>query len=213
MRKVLIGFLVLVLAFMAWAAVGMFGNPWVRLTMKGRVAAYMAQRYPGVTFTHQRTTFDMFNQRWVVLVEAPGQPAAVIRVAFDRERLRGEDDYAEILLAGEALAKFTPVVHRALPGAVVRASAYRSTPRDQTGPADAVFVSVSWDSASPDVDPFVRQVMNVLEAIRQSGLQADEYHFWCTVGESRNLSVTVPGGKEGLGKEALLGLVAKPGKW
>lgn len=211
-RLVSVGLLLLLLSGLGWILTVLFGNPLVRLTLGGRVNDYLQTRYPGTAFVREKTVYDFLSRRYVVRMRPAGEPEVSFRVSLGRDGRPDRDDYRETVLARNAQELFTPVVQTVLPGATVNA---RTVPADsdETGPASTIAVSVSWESDSAEPEAFVGQAMSVLAAVQRGSLQAGEYHFWCTVGEDRDLALTVYTGQHPLDKAELLARVAKPGKW
>ncbi|HLN64234.1 MAG TPA: hypothetical protein VK464_22160 [Symbiobacteriaceae bacterium] len=209
--RVLLLFLLLVAT--GWVVVISWGNPWVRLTMSGRVSKHLSVRYPETRFTVTDTGYDFFNRRYVAHVRSETEPAVTAIVVLSPLG-KDQDDYLEQKLKAEMVAQLTPVVKSVLSEATVTASVRFPDGRFSDGPEvkGEVKAAIRWDLSATEPKPFVEQATAVLAALRQSGLRVDECSFWGNLGD-RSYALDLTEAQMAFTSEQLLPLVRKPGKW
>ncbi len=210
--------LLLLFVGMGWVAAGFWGNPWVRLTLSGRVTDYLSDRYPQTRFVVASTGYDFLNGRYVVSVTSDTKPAITAIVELYRNG-KAHDDYLEQKLEVEMAGRLTPVVKSALPEATVTAKVAllddsKYGEEVTYGPAvrGRLSVGVSWNLASTEPERFVQQATAVLAAFRQSGLRIDQCTFWGRLGD-RSYALSLTHAQMAFTDEQLLPLVGRPGKW
>lgn len=201
-----------------WVEVPFWGNPWMRLTMSGRVADYLGDRYPETRFRLTDTGYNWLNQRYVAHVRSETEPAVAATVLLYHNG-EGQDDYLEQKLKTEMVAQLLPVVQAVLPEATVRADVTLQDGRKHGegityGPdvIGEMMAGITWDLSSAEPQPFVEQAAAVLAALRQSGLRVDRCRFWGDLGD-RSYALDLTKNEMAFTTEQLLPLVHKPGKW
>lgn len=188
----------------SWIGMPVWGNPWVRLTLKGRVLGYLAEQYPQERFAYAESTYDFLNHRYVAVMVSAAQPDLEFRVSSGTGA-DWQDDYLRNKREHDLRSQAEPVVQAAMPEARVSATALGDGPQ-------VVSFSVSWELPGTTPEAFVADVRTIMDALLQGGQRADSYRFWCEIGD-REYSLELTAEQARLSKEDLLPLVVKVGKW
>ncbi len=183
-RAVLLAVLALILLGMGSVYAEFKGNPFVLMTMRGKVMRHLEETYPSTEFTFVQAAYYMKWDSYGGIVHPASNPEMTVRVDVGRDG-RCTDDFLRTRLEDEMYAVAKPLIDSVIAGAGVHVSVH--PPRDLVDrdglhfspDMDAdIFLTVRWRGEQISKQAFADQVAETIRGF--SGWNIKDWSFYYT---------------------------------
>lgn len=182
--RVALVLVLMVVLYGAWSFyVSFWGNPFVLMTMRGKVMEYLADTYPSTEFTFVRATFNFKFDAYGGIVRPTSDPDLSVLVYANSDGSYS-DSFLRSRLEKEMHAAVLPLIEATIPGASIFPTVF--PPEEVADPEglhfspdiDAdVFLTVRWSGESISKEAFVAMAAETIQRLQDGSWNIANWLF------------------------------------